>query len=131
MGKLGVYRIDPYALEELSDHLGKLSYKGFDIPSEQLSGGSSLKVLVTGMPYEESTRIKIGGQWANTFDYFGRLAATFVANQGNTSVMIEQSHEDILWGATLFLSGTLSIAVYFVVDYLYKNKKQKGEMTNA
>ena len=131
MGKLGVYSLDQDALDELNRHIGKLSYRGFKIPEEFLSGGTSVKVMVTGMPYEESTKIRIGGVKANTFDYYGRLAATFTANTGNTSVMIEQSNESQLWGAASFLCGTLSITGCFVVDYLYKKRKRKGEMTYA
>lgn len=131
VGKLGVYSLDQDALDELNRHIGKLSYRGFTIPEEFLTGGTSVKVMVTGMPYEESTKIRIGGVKANTFDYYGRLAATFTANTGNSSVMIEQSNESQLWGAASFLCGTLSIAACFVVDYLYKKRKRKGEMANA
>lgn len=126
--RISLYRLNEIALNSLKSFSGTATEPRFMI---DVSGIDGTCTIILPYAYDD-TKIRIDGISCDTFDYCGKLATTFVCNNGNLmEVSIERKDMGILPGimVSLFIAACL---VAIPVAHMYNEKKKvTGEGTDS
>ncbi len=126
--RISLYSLNESALNSLKSLSGTATDPRFMI---DVSGIEGTCTIVLPYAYDD-TKIRIDGISCDTFDYCGKLATTFVCNNGNLmEVSIERKDMGILPGilVSVFIAACL---VAIPVAHMYNEKKKvTGEGTES
>ena len=126
--RISLYSLNESALNSLKSLSGTATDPRFMI---DVSGIEGTCTIVLPYAYDD-TKIRIDGISCDTFDYCGKLATTFVCNNGNImEVSIERKDMGILPGilVSVFIAACL---VAIPVAHMYNEKKKvTGEGTES
>jgi len=125
---ISLYRLNEDALNALKSLSGTATEPRFMI---DVSGIDGTCTIVLPYTYDD-TKLRIDGISCDTFDYCGKLATTFVCNNGNLmEVSVERKDTGLLPGilVSVFMAACL---VAIPVAHMYNEKKKvTGEGTDS
>lgn len=127
---IALYKLNENALNGIKKLSGNAVASGFTIGTTELTGTNTLI-----LPYSyDDTRIKIGGKYRDTFEFFGKIACTFECNgEDNMEVSVERKDSGIVPGVLISAVAALCFIAIPLTQRYNKKKTVSGEgnTTNA
>lgn len=127
---IALYKLNENALNGIKKLSGNAAYSGFTIGTRELAGTNTLI-----LPYSyDDTRVKIGGKYRDTFEFFGKIACTFECNgEDNMEVSVERKDSGIVPGVLISAVAALCFIAIPLTQRYNKKKTVSGEgnTTNA
>ena len=109
---------------------GNAASSGFSIGTRELTGTNTLI-----LPYSyDDTRVKIGGKYRDTFEFFGKIACSFeCSGEDNMEVSVERKDSGIVPGVLISAVAALCFIAIPLTQRYNKKKTVSGEgnTTNA
>lgn len=127
---IALYKLNENALNGIKKLSGNAASSGFTIGTRELTGTNTLI-----LPYSyDDTRVKIGGKYRDTFEFFGKIACTFECNgEDNMEVSVERKDSGIVSGVLISAVAALCFIAIPLTQRYNKKKTVSGEgnTTNA
>ena len=127
---IALYKLNENALNGIKKLSGNAASSGFTIGTRELTGTNTLI-----LPYSyDDTRVKIGGKYRDTFEFFGKIACTFECNgEDNMEVSVERKDSGIVPGVLISAVAALCFIAIPLTQRYNKKKTVSGEgnTTNA
>ena len=127
---IALYKLNENALNGIKKLSGNAVASGFLIGTRELTG---MNTLILPYSYDD-TRIKIGGKYRDTFEFFGKIACTFECNgEDNMEVSVERKDSGIVPGVLISAVAALCFIAIPLTQRYNKKKTVSGEgnTTNA
>ena len=127
---IALYKLNENALNGIKKLSGNAASSGFTIGTRDITGTNTLI-----LPYSyDDTRVKIGGKYRDTFEFFGKIACTFECNgEDNMEVSVERKDSGIVLGVLISAVAALCFIAIPLTQRYNKKKTVSGEgnTTNA
>lgn len=127
---IALYKLNENALNGIKKLSGNAASSGFTIGTRELTGTNTLI-----LPYSyDDTRVKIGGKYRDTFEFFSKIACTFECNgEDNMEVSVERKDSGIVPGVLISAVAALCFIAIPLTQRYNKKKTVSGEgnTTNA
>lgn len=127
---IALYKLNENSLNGIKKLSGNAASSGFTIGTRALAGTNTLL-----LPYSyDDTRVKIGGKYRDTFEFFGKIACTFECNgEDNMEVSVERKDSGIVPGVLISAVAALCFIAIPLTQRYNKKKTVSGEgnTTNA
>ena len=127
---IALYKLNENALNGIKKLSGNAASSGFSIGTRELTG---MNTLILPYSYDD-TRVKIGGKYRDTFEFFGKIACTFECNgEDNMEVSVERKDSGIVPGVLISAVAALCFIAIPLTQRYNKKKTVSGEgnTTNA
>ena len=127
---IALYKLNENALNGIKKLSGNAASSGFSIGTRELTG---MNTLILPYSYDD-TRVKIGGKYRETFEFFGKIACTFECNgEDNMEVSVERKDSGIVPGVLISAVAALCFIAIPLTQRYNKKKTVSGEgnTTNA
>ena len=125
--RISLYKLNESAFESFKALSGTVSGSRFMI---DVSGVDGTCTLVLPYAYDD-TKIKVNGITCDTFEYCGKLAATFVCNNDSLmEVSVERKDSGIVPGILVSVFAAACLIAIPVTHMYNKKKKVTGEGTD-
>ena len=127
---IALYKLNENALNGIKKMSGNAASSGFSIGTRELTGTNTLI-----LPYSyDDTRVKIGGKYRDTFEFFGKIACSFeCSGEDNMEVSVERKDSGIVPGVLISAVAALCFIAIPLTQRYNKKKTVSGEgnTTNA
>ena len=127
---IALYKLNENALNGIKKLSGNAASSGFTIGTRDITGTNTLI-----LPYSyDDTRVKIGGKYRDTFEFFGKIACSFeCSGEDNMEVSVERKDSGIVPGVLISAVAALCFIAIPLTQRYNKKKTVSGEgnTTNA
>ena len=127
---IALYKLNENALNGIKKLSGNAASSRFTAGTKELTG---MNTLILPYSYDD-TRVKIGGKYRETFEFFGKIACTFECNgEDNMEVSVERKDSGIVPGVLISAVAALCFIAIPLTQRYNKKKTVSGEgnTTNA
>ena len=127
---IALYKLNENALNGIKKLSGNAASSGFSIGTRELTG---MNTLILPYSYDD-TRVKIGGKYRDTFEFFGKIACSFeCSGEDNMEVSVERKDSGIVPGVLISAVAALCFIAIPLTQRYNKKKTVSGEgnTTNA
>ena len=127
---IALYKLNENALNGIKKLSGNAASSGFLIGTRELTG---MNTLILPYSYDD-TRVKIGGKYRETFEFFGKIACSFeCSGEDNMEVSVERKDSGIVPGVLISAVAALCFIAIPLTQRYNKKKTVSGEgnTTNA